>query len=182
MEFQTFSSRQRTGSLNLAGTNIQHCSPAQIMNPQRASTLWQFANRSFLHSTSWKPFTHPGRMYPWVIIKLIYDQSLSAANKRQDTSTHLSILRIGDHTIGLSTRELATIPGTNRLPGNTTRQELERRSIMKVRTRHSGKAGRLLAEVVKRVDGGPLLILRTLITILRQPIRDQHIHQVARRC
>ena len=72
VEFQTFSKRQRTGSLKLTGTNIQHCSPARIMNPHRASMLWQFTNRSFLHSTSWNPFTHPGQMYPWVIIKLIY--------------------------------------------------------------------------------------------------------------
>ena len=81
VKFQTFSNCQRTGSLNSAGTDIQHCSPAQIMNPQRASILWQFANRSFLHSTSWNPFTQPGRMYPWVIIKPIYGQKLSAAHK-----------------------------------------------------------------------------------------------------
>ena len=120
VEFQTFNSHQRTGSLNLAGTDIRHCSPAWIMNPQRASMLWQFANGSFLHLTSWNPFTHPGQMYPWVIINPIYGQESSAAHKRQDTLTHLSIRGIGDRTIGPSTRELATIPGTNRLPGDTT--------------------------------------------------------------
>ena len=100
VKFQTFSSHQRNGSLNSAGTDIRHCSPARIMNPQRASMLWQFANGSFLHLTSWNPFTHPGRMYPWVIIKPIYGQRLSTAHKRQDTSTHLSIRRVGDCTIG----------------------------------------------------------------------------------
>ena len=81
VEFQTFSSRQRTGSLNSAGTDILHCSPARIINPQRASILWQFANGSFLHSTSWNPFTQPGRMYPWVIIKPIYGQSYQQPTK-----------------------------------------------------------------------------------------------------
>ena len=75
VEFQTVSKCQSTGSLRSAGVDIQHCSPAQIMNPQRASILWQFASGSFLHSTSWDPFTQPGRMYPWVIIKPIYGQS-----------------------------------------------------------------------------------------------------------
>ena len=113
VEFQTVSKRQSTGSLKSAGTDIQHCSPARIMNPQRASILWQFANGSFLHLTSWNPFTQPGRMYPWVIINPIYGQKSSAAHKRQDTSTHLSIRGIGDRTVGLSTRELATVPRTN---------------------------------------------------------------------
>ena len=81
VEFQTFSNHQRTGSLNSAGTDIRHCSPAQIMNPQRASMLWQFANGSFLHLTSWNPFTQPGQMYPWVIIKPIYDQSYQPPTK-----------------------------------------------------------------------------------------------------
>ena len=156
VEFQTFSNRQRTGSLNSAGTNIQHCSPAQIMNPQRVSMLWQFANRLFLHSTSWNPFTHPGRMYPWVIIKPIYGQILSVANQRQDKiCQHLSISGVGNCTIGMSTRELVTIPRSNRLPGNMTRQRLERRSIMEIGARHGKMVGRWLVEVVKQVDGGP---------------------------
>ena len=74
VEFQTVSKRQSTGSLKSAGVDIRHCSPARIINPQRASILWQFANRLFLHLTSWNPFTQPGRMYPWVIIKPIYGQ------------------------------------------------------------------------------------------------------------
>ena len=80
IEFQTFSNNQRMGSLKLAGTDIRHCSPAQIMKPQRVSMLWQFTNGLFLHLTSWNPFTHPGRMYLWVIIKLIYGQSVLVSN------------------------------------------------------------------------------------------------------
>ena len=142
IEFQTFSNRQRTGSLNLAGTDIRHCSPAQIMNPQRASMLWQFANRSFLHLTSWNPFTHPGRMYLWVIIKPIYGRILSVANQWQDKiHQHLSIRGVGDRTISPSTRKLATVPGTNGLSGNTARQELKRRGITKVGARHDWLVG-----------------------------------------
>ena len=69
---------------------------------------------------------------------------------------HLGIRGIGDRTIGLSTRELATVPGTNRLPGNMARQELERCCVTEVGVRHGrmvGKAGRWLAKVEKRVDG-----------------------------
>ena len=76
-------------------------------------------------------------MYPWVIIKPIYGQSLSVANKRQDElRQHLSISGVGDRTIGPSTRELATVPGTNGLTGNAARQELERRGIAEVGARH----------------------------------------------
>ena len=74
VEFQTVSKRQSTGSLRSAGVDIRHCSPARIMNPQRASILWQFASGSFLHSTSWNPLTQPGQMYPWVIINPICGQ------------------------------------------------------------------------------------------------------------
>ena len=80
VEFQTISKRQSTGSLKSAGVDIWHCSPAWIMNPQRASILWQFANGLFLHSTSWNPFTQPGRMYLWVIINLIYGRESSATH------------------------------------------------------------------------------------------------------
>ena len=76
VEFQTVSKRQSTGSLKSAGVDIRHCSPTRIMNPQRVSILWQFANGSFLHSTSWNPFTQPGRIYPWVIINPICGQKV----------------------------------------------------------------------------------------------------------
>ena len=47
----TFSSLHRTGSLKSDGTDMKHCSPAQIMNPHRASMLWQFTRGLGLHST-----------------------------------------------------------------------------------------------------------------------------------
>ena len=145
VKFQTLSNRQKTRSLNSAGTDIRHCSPTQIMNPQRASMLWQFTNGSFLHSTSWNPFTHPGQMYLWVIIKPIYGRILSVANKWQDKiCQHLSISGVADCTIGLSTRELATIPRTDCLPSNTIRQELEGCCITKVGTRHGRTVGKLI--------------------------------------
>ena len=55
----TFSKHQGTGSCRSAGTNIWHCSPAWTMNPHKASILWQFTSRSFLHSTSLNS-NHPG--------------------------------------------------------------------------------------------------------------------------
>ena len=82
VEFQTVSKRHSTGSLKSAGADIRHCSPARIMNPQRASILWQLAKGSFLHSTSWNPFTQPGQMYPWVIISPIYGQSHQPPTKK----------------------------------------------------------------------------------------------------
>ena len=148
------------------------------MKPQRVSMLWQFASRSFLHSTSWNPFTHPGRMYLWIIIRLICEQSLSVFNKWKDKlHQHLRIWGVGNCTISPSTRELATIPRSNCLPSNSTRRELEWRSITKIGTRH----GRILVSwwmvggSGKASWWGFLLILRILITNSHWPISNSHV-------
>ena len=107
--------------------------------------LWQFTNGSFLHSTSWNPFTHPGQMYPWVIIKPIYGQKCISFQQWKDTlCQHLSIHGVGDCINGTGTRELVTIPRSNCLPGNMTGQELKWHSIMKIGVRHSRSIGKLV--------------------------------------
>ena len=74
----------------------------------------------------------------------LWSKCISFQQQKDTLHQHLSIGGVGDRTIGMGTRELAMIPRSNCLPGNTTGQELEWRSISEVGVRHSRIIGKLV--------------------------------------